>query len=132
MKNYIVDCWLCAGDCSRAPSIGCGEKDVAQAAPHNGQYFTSPARPPGQTTLHSPYTTYWSDSRVSSVADSFGSTAIRLQVTFLPTATAIPTHSPLCRKKSGLEMQHILHFICTGVAISSLKVQFYFDSIYLI
>ena len=41
---------LCAGDCSGASRVGCREKDVAQVAQHNGQHYTSPTQPSGQTT----------------------------------------------------------------------------------
>ena len=40
---------LSAGYCFGASRVGCGEKDVAQAAQHNGHY-TPPTQPTGQTT----------------------------------------------------------------------------------
>ena len=36
--NKLIKKAVGAGDCSRAPCVGCGEKDVAQATQHNGHY----------------------------------------------------------------------------------------------
>ena len=36
--QFVQEGWLCSG----ASRVGCGEKDVAQAAQHNSQHYTQP------------------------------------------------------------------------------------------
>lgn len=53
------------GTFSGAPRVGCGEMDVARVVQHKRQHYTPP------------YTTFWTDNRVSPVRGSFSSAAIR-------------------------------------------------------
>ena len=90
-----------------APAVGCWEKNVAQTAQHNGQHFTSPAWPTGQTAecfqLEAPSTAV--------IRTAKGSHSCPQQKQYI-------IMTPLCAGRGGLSSEcqctmHILHLICT-------------------
>ena len=110
--------WLCTGDCSEAPRVGCGEDDVAQAAQHNGHYTTHPLH-----NLLIRQQNVFSQRLLQLCCNKD-----RYRRSFLPTAKVI-YNDPSAGRGDSSEWQctmYILHLMCTLIAVSCLNVHYIF------